>query len=222
MIDSDTFARLPERKRHEIISAILLNAFSWYYDAKRVIESGSYGHGVALLIVAREEVAKVVALSVGFSHRVSLKNHRQKHGVLESQTFGRNPLMDQFQFIMRNVGRLGESATPEQLRSAFSEANKEYLSILLNDSSKKKEYEKMKRRYAIKQYFDKAGIRLREGGLYVEVKNDGGYESPTEVGEQTARDLMDVALEDIYWTDQLYNNGELSREYGLDTPYRIA
>ena len=222
MIDSGKFARFSEERRQEIISAILLNAFSWYYDAKRIIESGSYGHGVALLIVAREEVAKAVALSVGFSHRVNLKDHRQKHGVLESQTFGRNPLMDQFQLIMRNIRRLGESASPERLRSAISEANKEYLAILLNDPSKKEEYARMKQRYAVKQYFDKAGIRLREGGLYVEVKNDGGYESPAEVDEQTARNLMDIALEDIYWTDQLYNGGELSKEYGLDTPYRIA
>jgi hypothetical protein len=222
MIDSNAFARLPEKKRQEAISAILLNAFSWYYDAKRIIESGSYGHGVALLIVAREEVAKAVALSVGFSHRLNLKDHGLKHGVLESQTFGRNPLMDQFQLIMRSVGRLGESASPERLRSAISEANREYLSILLNDPSKKEEYARMKQRYAVKQYFDKAGIRLREGGLYVEVKNDGGYESPAEVDEQTARNLMDVALEDIYWTDQLYNGGGLSNNYGLDTPYRIA
>ena len=57
MIDSGKFARFSEERRQEIISAILLNAFSWYYDAKRIIESGSYGHGVALLIVAREVVA---------------------------------------------------------------------------------------------------------------------------------------------------------------------
>ena len=80
----------------------------------------------------------------------------------------------------------------------------------------------MRYRYAVRQDFDKIGIRLREGGLYVNVKDNGEYESPSEVEEGTTLALLDVALEDIYWTDQLWNDGKLSGDFGLDTPYRIA
>ena len=29
---------------------------------------------------------------------------------------------------------------------------------------------------------------------------------------------MDVALEDIYWTDRLYNDGKLAKESRVETP----
>jgi len=222
MIDAEKFARLPERKRQEILSEIMLNAYGWYSDARKIIQSGSFGHGAALLVVAREEVAKVLALSNDPSHSINLKDHKQKLGLLKLQTFGRNPLMDQFQLILRNAKRLPQPISAEQARSAIDEANKEYLSILMDDPSKKEEYAKMRYRYAVRQDFDKIGIRLREGGLYVNVKDNGEYESPSEVEEGTTLALLDVALEDIYWTDQLWNDGKLSGDFGLDTPYRIA
>jgi hypothetical protein len=66
----------------------------------------------------------------------------------------------------------------------------------------------------------KAGFlsEMREYSLYVDVISDTEYFTPKKISKDAALALKHIAEEDLYYTDLLYNKGEIIKKYTIKKP----
>ena len=63
----------------------------------------------------------------------------------------------------------------------------------------------------------KAGFlsELREYSLYVDVLDDNTFLTPKKIPEENTSSLIEIAEEDLYYTDLLYNEGKIIKKYNI-------
>ncbi len=222
-------SRLPDNKVEIIQNEMLDNAYLLIEDAKLLIEQNkSFGHAFGLIALACEEIAKVNMLFFKReqkSRKDPLRNHIEKQQSLATLTFaGYIPVYIVETFENRISEEIKEDK--DALGEIFKENLQDFFKRIQNDSE-------LKKRMLQKQYFFgrlevneqgeeiyKAGFlsEMREYSRYVDVISDIEYNTPKKIPKDNTLALKQIAEEDLYYTDLLYNKGRIIKKYNIKKP----
>ncbi len=178
---------------HRATLASLANADRYLQDAEALVERGSNGHALALAVLAEEEIGKALlfVLRLGGIEvpRHILIDHSSKQ-LLEVA------VLDLFDFLWKGF-RTHFGAASE----AGDDATRVKAAKQLHTKLRRKVERKLARpghRFMVTKHQQLQRLRglqrIKETGMYVDLRDDGTVGSPSDVDRRTAREYIQVVV----------------------------